>query len=324
MTGIEMCRSKASDSKVITSQGNAGTRKCLRPFFWTTALRVLPKSPAGDYLFGCLQYLRSHGRLPNVRKPKYFNDHLFRLRVCGELDEPLRKRVSDKCLAKNYISAIAGDEYVLETYRVLETEEDIDELELDKFPVVIKPTHMSGHVQFAQDETASLDRNEMKNWLKLDYYLIGRERNYKDLQRKLIVESFFSDDGQRPPKDYKVFCFFGKPRFIQVDADRFVRHSRNLYSTDWTRLPFGLRYAGHADDPRPACLAEMLAVARKLAAPFRFIRIDFYASEDQIKVGELTNVPESATGVFCPRVFDKRLASLFEDPNATIEELVRA
>ena len=64
-------------------------------------------------------------------------------------------------------------------------------------------------------------------------------------------------------------------------------------------------------DERPVALAQMLDVAAKLAAPFRFIRVDMYAMGDEIKVGELTNCPDGGIGKVAPLSAERFLGELF-------------
>ena len=48
----------------------------------------------------------------------------------------------------------------------------------------------------------------------------------------------------------------------------------------------------------------MLHLAEKLAAPFPFVRVDFYVNHGQIKFGELTFYPGNGTERFDPVEWD--------------------
>ena len=88
---------------------------------------------------------------------------------------------------------------------------------------------------------------------------------------------------------------------IQVDSGRFSQHTRNLYDTSWNRLPVTYVYPNRTkDDLKPALLGEMLHVAQELSAPFPFVRVDMYSTESEMRVGELTFFPESASGLLRP------------------------
>ena len=163
------------------------------------------------------------------------------------------------------------------------------------------------------DPNQALDRKLLKNWFEIDYYKGSREQNYKYLRPKVIVEEFFSEDGHTAPSDYKIFCFNGVPKFIQVDSDRHTHHSRNFYDTSWNLLPFTLIYPRKLEiDHRPVQLDNMLDIATKLSRPFSFIRVDMYTDDSEVKVGELTNCPESANSKVTPSTAEFTLGRLFE------------
>ena len=178
---------------------------------------------------------------------------------------------------------------------------------------MLKPTHASGIVQIQTDPQYPLDKKLLNSWFEVDYYKVGREQNYKHLRPKVIIEEFFSEDGRTPPDDYKIFCFGGIPKFIQVDSGRHIRHSRNFYDTRWNRLRFTLHYSEKPeDDARPAQLEKMLDIATRLSRPFSFIRVDMYTIGSEVKVGELTNCPGNAGEKVIPPKVEFTLGRLFE------------
>ncbi|MCY3947151.1 MAG: ATP-grasp fold amidoligase family protein [Anaerolineaceae bacterium] len=257
----------------------------------------LPANNLGDGLYAWMHYLVNQRRLPGGKYSGRLNDYLYRLKVDGTLLDPMYQFVCDKEYAKYYISAVVGRQFTLKTLQVLRNDDDVDSLQLDHFPCVVKPSHLSGQVQFCYENDKSLDRDLMKGWLRKNLYRISRPQDYKHLTPKILVEEFFSGDGLSVPNDYKIFCFGGSPAFIQVDADRFTCHTRNFYDTSWKRMPLTLMYPSREeDDPRPGQLERMLEIAARLSAPFPFIRVDLYASSKAIKVGELASIPESAGG----------------------------
>ena len=276
------------------------------------AKRRLPAACWADALAAILDSVFQRGRFPRFRSPKMFNDHLLKLRADGSLLDPLRQFVTDKEHMKSYVAGAVGTRYVLETFAVLHAEHELDELRLSRFPCVIKPTHMSGPVVICLDAQTPVDRALLRRWLHTDYYKEKREANYRHLRPKIIVEEYFSRDGRTPPRDYKIFCGFGRPRLIQVDADRFRNHTRNVYDLEWNRLPMTIKYpAGTEDDPKPPRLDEMIDVARLLAQPFTSIRVDLYADERAVKVGELTSCHGGGTELIQPAAAEAWLGEMF-------------
>ena len=275
---------------------------------------VVPTTKWGDHILTLIAYIFKLRRIPRVRSPKLFNDHLLKLKLDGKLSDPLRQVITDKEYVKYYVAGAVGDQYTLRTFAILRTEVEIDRFVVKDIPCVLKPTHLSGSpILFHLDREDTLDRQELRRWLRLEYYRRSREANYRYLEHKIIVEEFFSEDGRTPPRDYKLFCFDGYPKFIQVDSNRFLNHTRNLYDTGWNRLPIMIEYPpGLDDDPRPQKLDTMIDIARKLSQPFSFLRVDLYANEAEVKVGELTNFHGNGNELIRPAEAESWLGELFE------------
>lgn len=272
---------------------------------------LLPKSPRGDAIYAWFHFLATHRRTPGSRESGRLNDLLYHVRVDGDLLDPLRQFVTDKEYAKWYVSATAGERYTLKTLAILNRVEEVDRLRLTHFPSVVKPTHLSGEVLFFREDDGALDRERLKGWFGANLYREAREQNYRWLRPRIMVEEYFDVSGAPVPDDYKVFCYRGEPRFIQVDSGRFTSHTRNLYDTSWRRLPCSIHYpAREEDDARPGPLARMLEIASRLAAPFDFMRVDLYVNGDDIRVGELTSCPGGALERLLPATCDERLGSL--------------
>ena len=273
---------------------------------------TFPENNWGDHLYALLEYRQRQRRWPRRKDVEYFNDHLYGLKVDGSLQDPMRTFVTDKEYVKYYVGGVVGWQYVTETYRVLRKKSEVDELTLDRLPCVVKPTHLSGPVEVHIDAAKPADCEKLRKWLDDDYYRRTREQNYRGLRHKVIVEEFISEDGRTIPEDYKVFCFSGVPKLIQVDSDRFSGHTRNLYDTDWNRLPVTFQHPETSwTHPKPRMSEEMLDLAARISQPFSFIRVDMYVAGERIKVGELTNCPESACGRINPPTAEVTLGQLF-------------
>lgn len=287
--------------------------RALRFVLPTRVRRSLPPSRFVDQVVSFLDGISKLRRIPQFKNPKLFNDHLLTMKGDGSLYDPLRQFVTDKEYVKHYIAAAIGAEYVIPTISMIRTVDDLQHLRLTRFPCIIKPTHMSGPVIVCLDETCTVDRSAIINWLTQDYYRVSREGNYRYLKRKVIIEEYFTPDGVSPPDDYKIFCFHGIPKLIEVDSDRFDCHTRNFYDASWRRLPITVKYPDRKDShPKPHCLGEMLAIAAALSGPFSSIRVDLYAHSGRIKVGELTNCHGGGTEFVNPPEAERWLGSLFD------------
>lgn len=282
---------------------------------------LLPRNKFGDAVFSTLTSLYRHRRLPRWRPPVTFNDHLFAMKRRGDLYDPLRQYVSDKLLVKDYIAALVGPDYVLETLAVLESEAEVEAFRPPPQTCVVKPAHLSGHY-FMLGAGEEPDRAQMKRWFRLNHYDVWREANYRYLRPRILVEAYFAAQPEGLTHDYKVFCIHGRARFIQSIMDRFGRPSRICYSPGWKKLPFGLGYPPEGEHPRPRRLEETIAVAERVSAAFSVIRVDFLAAGDQVKIGELTNLHMNAQSQLVPRDYDRRLGRLFSEPELKVEDLV--
>ena len=253
-----------------------------------------------------MRFQIAHGRSPDLKtSPIRFNDYLFKIKTDGTLLDPLRQFISDKEYVKLYIAIHAGHQYAVKTYGVLHSEEEVDYLQLNQFPCVIKPTHASGRLLLQLTPDDHLNRDLLKAWLRYDHYQNTREQNYRYLTPKVIIEEFITDDGKNPAPDYKILCFGGTPRLIQVDLARYEIHLQHFYDIAWNRLQYSVGFDSRPEnDPKPPQLEKMLEIAAKLSHPFPFMRVDMYASDKEVKVGELTNCPHSASSPFSPRAVE--------------------
>jgi len=259
-------------------------------------MHCLPTTDWGDKLFATALFYISHGRLP--RNQFLFNDFMYHMKASGELKNPLRVFVSDKEFVKMYVKARVGDAYNVPTLAVLRSAEEVDAFE---FPAdcCIKATHGSKQIIICRGNQKP-DTTSIKTWLTHNYYKGTRERNYKTLNPKVIVEPIIFNGCQI--LDYRFFCLHGRVKFILVDVGTGSDDIRRAaFDTTFNQLDFSIRY------PRPECALEkpeawgdMLEVAEMLSEPFAFIRVDMYAHGPSFYVGELTNCHANAGSPFFP------------------------
>src|SRR5690606_24106491 len=111
-----------------------------------------------------------------------------------------------------------------------------------------------------------------------------------------ICERYIETTDGKDLKDYKIHCFHGEPKLIQVDYERFTEHTRNFYDLEWNlvELRWGtpLQNTDIRDSP-PDNLSAMLSIARALSDDFGYVRVDLYDVEGRIIFGELTLTPLS-------------------------------
>lgn len=248
----------------------------------------------------------------NLNNPKTFGEKMQYIKLYGNLE--LNSNFVDKYEVREYIKNAIGEQYLNELLGVYESVEQINFNSLpEKF--VLKVTHGSGYNIICNDKK-NFDIDEAKNkineWMKESYYIKGKEPQYKNIKPRIICEKYLQDESGEL-RDYKFFCFSGKPRFIQVDSNRFSCHTRDFYDSYWNKLNLTFKYENSDNKiEKPDKLDEMLQLCEILSREFPFIRVDFYFVNNNIYFGELTFNPENGYGQFNPLSEDLKIAELID------------
>lgn len=251
------------------------------------ALRFLP-----DKLYLQLYYFVHFKKLINFKNPRTYNEKLQWLKLYDRKD--IYTAMVDKYLAKDYVSKIIGEEYIIPTLGLYDTFDDID---FDKLPnqFVIKCTHDSDGLVIVKDK-AELDVNEAKNKienaLKYNFYYIAREWPYKNVTPKIIVEKYMEDKNNSSMRDYKFFCFNGEPKLMYI-SEGLENHS--TASMSFFDMEFNLTDCKRKDYKRleympekPKNFDKMKKMASILSQNLPHLRVDFYEINGRLFFGELT------------------------------------
>ena len=270
-----------------------------------------------DKIFLTLKYYKNLGKFPNWNNPVTFNEKLQWLKLYDR--RPIYTQMVDKFEAKKYVANIIGEEYIIPTLGVWEKGEDIN---FDSLPnqFVLKTTHDSGSIVICKDKNV-LDKKSailtMNNSLKRKFYAITREWPYKNVKPRIIAEQYMVDESGVELKDYKFFCFNGKPKILKVDFNRFVKHQANYYDLDWNLLPF-IEHGYPSDSnfiiKKPNNLHKMIDFAQKLSQDIPFVRVDFYNINEEIYFGEITFYPNSGVRNFIPKEWNFKIGNLIKLP----------
>ena len=200
---------------------------------------------------------------------------------------------------------------------------DIDFTALpEKF--VLKCNHGSGMNIIVKDKrrlNIRKTRRQLEKWLSVNYaYILGNfELNYSDITKKIIAEEYIQElDGNL--HDYKIHCFNGVPKYIQLIGNRnFKDHTgwQMFYDVEWNRTGISTEnYPPYADDfEKPRKLPQMLEIAKFLSKDFYYVRVDLYVINDKIYFGEMTFYPGSGLLKFNPPEADKMLGDLLTLPD---------
>jgi hypothetical protein len=281
-------------------------------------LRITGKNLSDD-LFLKIQYRLLLGEKLNIKNPILFNEKLQWLKLYNRHE--IYTDMADKYAVRKYVGKTIGEQYLIRIIGVWDKFEDIDFSMLPK-QFVLKCTHDSASVVICKDKNNFNTKKagkKLKTCLKHNYYTLCREWVYKDIPPKIIAEEYLVDESETELKDYKIFCFNGVPKLIQVDYDRFSKHKRNIYTPQWEYVPMSFIYSQHPETQidKPKDLNLLLELAQKLSANIPFVRIDFYITRSSIFFGEITFYPEAGYGKITPSKYNLQLGELINLPNKT-------
>ena len=254
---------------------------------------------------------KSGGRIPNLENPVRFSEKLQWYKLNGRL--PIMQVCADKYAVRQYLQKLGYGELLNELYDVYENVSDIDINWLpDQF--VLKAAHGSGQNIIVKDKKSinwSASKLMMWTWMHQHIAWSGREWVYETMPRRIIAEKFLQDETGEL-RDYKFFCFNGKPTYMQLEVGRYTNHNtRNFYDMDWNLMPFGkeLPHNPNIHVEKPLMFEKMKEIAADLSKPFQFVRVDLYQVNGKIYFGELTFFPAGGAPDFVPDEYDEIVGS---------------
>jgi hypothetical protein len=272
-------------------------------------LRALGR-PLPDDLYLRMAHWIYYRRWPDFANPRTLQEHIqaYVLRT----RDPALVMLADKVAVRDYIARTLGSS--AHNVPLIGCWSRADEVPLATlpYPVVLKPSHLSGRVLLLSHHHKSDEhkqRARLHSWLHKDHSRINREWFYSQVPRRVLAEPLLQDQQGDVPPDVKAYVIGGRLRYFQVDSGRFTRPTRNLYGPDWSLLPARTSLPRHPVDPTPEALPMLVEFAERLAAPFEFLRVDFYVLRDRVLVGELTSSPGAGFGHFYPASFGEQLAA---------------
>ncbi len=238
----------------------------------------------------------------------------------------VREYVQDKLDGK------LGTEILNDVYGIYD---DAKEINFDCLPekFVLKVTQSNGYNILVKNKYC-INENEIKkqlnSWLikakNADY--LPESKFYFNGKAKIICEKYLEDKEGNIPRDYKIFCFNGIPKFTYVtfdpiDSDGIMTHDYtiNLYDDNWKYIP--VQYGEHPTDPniivnKPENYDQMLKIASVLSQEFPFVRVDLYNIDGKIYFGELTWVPSSDSLSFDPDEYDFKFGEMLKLPQVEV------
>lgn len=245
-----------------------------------------------DELYVKMDYFFAFHKKLDLKNPKTFNEKLQWLKLHDR--NPEYTKMVDKYAVKEYISGLIGENYVIPTIDVWDS---FDEIDFSRLPnqFVMKCTHDSGGLVICKDKS-NLDlkkiEKKISNCLKRDYYMGTREFPYKSVKPRIIAEEYMRDASHDSLNDYKVMCFNGKVKLIEVHIGRYTKnHTQDFYDVNWKKTSISQGGYGSTSVnvlPKPVNFDKMIDFSELITAEMAHCRIDWYEISGELYFGEIT------------------------------------
>lgn len=240
-----------------------------------------------------INYLRLFKRPMNTKNPKTFAEKLILQIESKEYKK--YTNYADKWKVQEYVSEVIGKEFLIPVLAVYDSPEEI---KYDQIPdgTYLKLNHGSGlNVVYNRRDQKEIHK-KIQKWYKEDYYKRGYEQQYRDIERKILVQKNIKPDSASL-WDYCFFTFQGKVEFVQIRDN--LGHQYEV-GENYEKLPYKLASNITKIEKEVPEFKKMVILAEKLAAPFNFVRVDFFWVDHRIYFGELTFSPTGGRLRFSP------------------------
>lgn len=220
--------------------------------------------------------------------PMTFNEKMTWLKVYER--DPKYTVMADKFAVKELVAKMIGNEYIVENYAIGDSWDEIDwKVMPDQF--VIKCTHDSGGAFICRNKNKfDFDgtRKIIERNLHYYNYKIAREWPYKDVPHKIIVDRLLDDHTGNELRDYKFWCFNGKPIYMYCTI-KAKQIYENFYDMNFHPVMIDHGFPRHKPEFEcPECFGEMKRLAEQLSAGIPFVRVDFFQVDGKVYFGEFT------------------------------------
>lgn len=264
-------------------------------------LRILFKLKTGDKL--------------NLEEPKTYNEKIQWLKLYYK--DPRIPQYVDKYQVRKYVNN-KGLGHILND--LLWEGFNPEDIPFEKLPnkFVIKATHGQGYNIICTDKSKLNYKeiiNKLNEWLDAKFFPSYGEWFYGVVRPRILVEEFIGNKENEVPKDYKIFCFNGSPKYIVVDTDRFSNHKRNVYDLNWNlKENYKFGFPNDKLTRKPKQLDQLIKYAQILSDNFPHVRVDFYIINHEIRFGEMTFTNGAGFDEIQPREFNLELGSYINLP----------
>lgn len=257
------------------------------------------------------QYFWKMHRVLNIKNPRLFTEKIQWLKLYD--CTPIKTILADKLLVREWVKEKIGSKYLKKIYGTYNSFDEIDFSSLPK-EYVIKANH-GCNMQLLVIEGGKPDM--IKDARRFDRFLHTNhayksrfELHYKDIKPKLFTEEYLKNTNEL--FEYLFFCFNGEPEFVLfASGKRSDRIECTMFDKNWKNCHFNYGEKLHREEiPKPENFDEMLSIARKLSADFKFVHVDLHNINGRIYFGEMTFTPAGGFMKFNPRKYDRILGDM--------------
>ena len=264
--------------------------------------------------------LRFRRRL-NLKEPKTLADKVAYLELHAQ--SPLAQLCTDKYEARAYVARKGYAGLLIPLVGGVWT--DAAAVDLDSLPesFVLKATH-GCKMNYMVPDKSGIDvarcRREMERWMNTIYGTYSMEPHYAAIQPRIYAEAYLGDASGLT--DYKFHCLNGVPQFVltvtnrRADGDRAMRATLDMFDMEWRPIHQLVRAnserPGTGRVPRPRCLEEMVRISTDLSRDFKFVRVDLYEVDGQVRFGELTFSPACCVFPYLSEEFLEEMGGLLQ------------
>jgi TupA-like ATPgrasp len=283
---------------------------------WSYAMNERIKDLVANhvFLYRPIMFYKYHGRLPNLIRPKLFND-----KIAWRITFDRRDFISascDKLQTKEQIRITCPEVSIPETLAVFMELSEMRNFDLTG-DWVLKEIAGTGQVYFGHgnptpDECAEI-AELLDVWKVKSDRLRKREWSYRNLSRGYLIERRISSEELA---DFKFHTFDGVVRFMSFNNGRKDGFRHAIYSPEGDLLP--IQWGPQLPDnlePLPDTFQVMREYAQKIGQGIDYMRIDFYSHENEIYFGELTPCVGAGMARMEPREYELLFGSYWKLPS---------
>lgn len=265
-----------------------------------------------------MQYRIKLGRNLDLKNPVRYTEKLQWYKI--NYRNPLMRQCVDKYRVREYVKSKGLENILISLIKKYNTIEDINWEDLPQ-QFVMKTTNGGGGLNvLVCNDKSKVNWDETKDRFLASSEVTkknsgGREWAYYGLKRHIVVEELLinEENPEAGINDYKIFCYYGVPKYIIADVDRYIGHKRNFYDANWNNLHITSDCpSADREIQKPENFEKMLQIAGKLSEDFPYVRVDLYNIGGKIYFGELTFYPWSGYVQFTPDEADYLFGEDFE------------